>query len=155
MARTVSIFAINLVSGGTSDRTRCTSLAELKQVPAADLKTKGFTAKELREADFTLAQLKEAGFTAKELREADFTVPELRLAGFTEEEVREALGFHPLEKVKVSGAGSAEANGVYTVDGEYAGAPGAGGTKSSIFSGRLTGESSPQPAVLKALNFTS
>jgi hypothetical protein len=79
--------------------TCCTSLAELKQVPAADLKTKGFTAKELREADFTLAQLKEAGFTAKELREADFTVPELRLAGFTEDAVREALGFEKVTEL--------------------------------------------------------
>ena len=34
------------------------------------------------------------------------------------------------------------------------GAPGAGGTKCLIFSGALTGESSPQPAVFFAANFT-
>ena len=55
-----------------------------------DLKNAGFTAADLKNAGFSIDELKNAGFNAKELAAAGFSTAELKGAGFTKEQLKNA-----------------------------------------------------------------
>ena len=66
------------------------------------LKRAGFSATELKKADYPADTLKRAGFTFKELQEAEFPLTELKSAGFNAEELKkEGFTADELEKAKI------------------------------------------------------